>query len=728
MDFIRDEIPLMASLSALRIRPKATLFIVSVCVIVSGISGWISYYHARASLEDYTFRQLTSIQSAKTSQVSEYFALIEAQVRSLAKNPTTIAATAEFKRGFSELSRRSDERASTPQSVARSADLSAYYSNDFLPALNEGFGTSSGIESVFPVAETARYLQYHYISNNHHPLGEKHQLEHADDQSLYSRVHAQFHDVFKEYQNEFGYYDIFLIDNRTGDIVYSVFKEVDFATNLRSGPFRKSNLADAFDAANELTTAGEVAFIDFDYYRPSYGAPAAFVSTLVYDNEVPIGTLVFQFPVDKLNAIMTDDGRWREDGLGETGETYLVGADFSMRSVSRFLIEDREGYFDALRDVGYPEKTIALLDHFDSSILLQNVHTPAAMHALEGGRDIAIIEDYRGVSVLSSFGPVAFGDQQWALFADVDEAEAFAAVDALNRILLLSGFALALVMAALSTFVARRLVEPIVDLAEAAEEVGEGNFEVQLAINSSDEMGELTANFNTMVSSLREQREAIEFKNTENTKLLLNVLPQPIAERLKDGETQIADAFPSASVVFTDLVGFTNWSRGLPPMVVLTMLDDLFGSFDEVASELGVEKIKTIGDAYMAVCGLPVPNAKHAETMALLAGRILICLEEFNARNGTQLRMRVGLHCGPVVAGVIGTSKFIYDLWGETINMASRMESTGLPDEIQISEAFYEALDGSYEVTPRGEIEVKGVGTVSTYLLGKRAVRSTVDE
>jgi methyl-accepting chemotaxis protein len=134
---------------------------------------------------------LTSIQSAKTSQISEYFALIEAQVRSLAKNPTTIAATAEVKRGFFELSRRPDERASTPQSVARSADLSAYYSDNFLPALNDGFGTSFGIESVFAVAETARYLQYHYISNNHFPLGEKYQLEHADDQSLYSRVHTQ---------------------------------------------------------------------------------------------------------------------------------------------------------------------------------------------------------------------------------------------------------------------------------------------------------------------------------------------------------------------------------------------------------------------------------------------------------------------------------------------------------------------------------------------------------
>ena len=123
------------------------------------------------------------------------------------------------------------------QAAARRVDLSAYYNDDFLPSLNVGVGASFGIGSVFPAAETARYLQYHYISNNHFPVGEKHQLGDADDQSLYSRVHAQFHHVFKEYQNEFGYYDIFLIDNRSGDIIYSVFKEVDFATNLRTGPF-----------------------------------------------------------------------------------------------------------------------------------------------------------------------------------------------------------------------------------------------------------------------------------------------------------------------------------------------------------------------------------------------------------------------------------------------------------------------------------------------------------
>ena len=175
----------------------------------------------------------------------------------------------------------------------------------------------------------------------------------------------------------------------------------------------------------------------------------------------------------------------------------------------------------------------------------------------------------------------------------------------------------------------------------------------------TDEMGELTANFNTMASSLCEQREAIEFNYTENTKILVDILPQPIVERLKDGETQIADSFLTASIVFTDLLGFTNWSRVLSPMVVLTTLDDLFGAFDEVSAELGVEKIQPISDTFMAVCELPVLNPEHTEAMALLVGRILICLEEFNGRNGTQLKMRVDLHSGPVVAGVIRISKFV---------------------------------------------------------------------
>ena len=248
-----------------------------------------------------------------------------------------------------------------------------------------------------------------------------------------------------------------------------------------------------------------------------------------------------------------------------------------------------------------------------------------------------------------------------------------------------------------------------------------GNTTIELPVKSKDEIGLLTKNFNHMVVNLRDQREAIEKQIEENTKLLLNVLPPPIAERLKSGESNIADAYPSESIIFTDLVGFTAWSKGMPAMAVLTMLDELFGSFDEVARELGVEKIKTMGDAYMAVCGLPTPNENHPQVMAKLALGILGKLEGFNRRNGTELKMRVGLHCGPVVAGVVGTSKIIYDLWGESVNMASRMESTGIPNQVQISENFYEAIKAQYKTELRGEITVKGAGQVKTYMLQEAA-------
>ena len=249
-------------------------------------------------------------------------------------------------------------------------------------------------------------------------------------------------------------------------------------------------------------------------------------------------------------------------------------------------------------------------------------------------------------------------------------------------------------LVAVSTLGAERITAPIKTLADATDRLGKGNCDLELPVTSQDEVGHLTHNFNDMVVNLRNQRHLIEQKNAKNAKLLLNILPEPIAGRLKSGESQIADAFPCASVIFTDLVGFTAWSRGRPPMEVLSMLDELFGSFDECATTLGVEKIKTIGNAHMAVRGLPTPNEDHAKIMVALALRVLQCLDDFNARKGTYLRMRVGLQCGPVVAGVIVTSKFIYDLWGESINMASRMETTGVPNEIQISQAFYDALDG----------------------------------
>jgi adenylate cyclase len=210
---------------------------------------------------------------------------------------------------------------------------------------------------------------------------------------------------------------------------------------------------------------------------------------------------------------------------------------------------------------------------------------------------------------------------------------------------------------------------------------------------------------------------ALDRLHRENERLLLNVLPATIADRLKSGEERIADYFPDVSVLFADIVGFTSMSGSLPPQPLVEMLNGLFTQFDELAFRHGVEKIKTIGDCYMAVCGLPEHLDDHATRMARMALDMLDCLEKFNTTRGGNLHIRIGLHSGPVVAGVIGSSKFIYDLWGDTVNIASRMESTSLPDRIHVTEAVRTGLYGQFDFEERGEVEIKGKGLLRTWFL-----------
>lgn len=200
-------------------------------------------------------------------------------------------------------------------------------------------------------------------------------------------------------------------------------------------------------------------------------------------------------------------------------------------------------------------------------------------------------------------------------------------------------------------------------------------------------------------------------------RLLLNVLPRSIADRLKRHEGRIAEAHEEVTVLFADVVDFTPFAEHTPPERVVDVLDEVFSAFDDLAQHHGLEKIKTIGDAYMVVAGLPEPRADHAEAMAEMALDMQVALVRLCGPLGLDLEIRVGMASGPVIAGVIGRHKFIYDLWGDTVNTASRMESHGLPGRIQVTEATHERLRHRYRFEERGEIEVKGKGRLMAYLL-----------
>jgi class 3 adenylate cyclase len=203
-------------------------------------------------------------------------------------------------------------------------------------------------------------------------------------------------------------------------------------------------------------------------------------------------------------------------------------------------------------------------------------------------------------------------------------------------------------------------------------------------------------------------------------RLLLNVLPAPIAERLKRDPAAIADHYAEVTVLFADIVDFTRHSTGLAPRELVQMLNDVFSTFDQLAEHHGLEKIKTIGDAYMVVGGLPRPRPDHADAVAAMALEMQDAIRGCAARAGVPLELRVGISTGPVVAGVIGRHRFIYDLWGDTVNTASRMESHGLPGAIQVSPETYQRLADRFALEPRGPVAVKGKGTMTTYLLRGR--------
>jgi class 3 adenylate cyclase/sensor domain CHASE-containing protein len=243
---------------------------------------------------------------------------------------------------------------------------------------------------------------------------------------------------------------------------------------------------------------------------------------------------------------------------------------------------------------------------------------------------------------------------------------------------------------------------------------------LRVSVSGSDELSGLARTVNEMLTSLERLNVELDSERAKAEALLRNILPGPIAERLKDGEKTIADQFPEVSVLFADLVGFTTLSSSVSAQDLVVMLNDVFSRFDNLADEHGLEKIKTIGDAYMVVAGLPEPRPDHALALSSMALDMLDAIDDFNVQHGTSLGIRIGINTGPVVAGVIGKRKFIYDLWGDAVNVASRMESSGLPGRVQISDSTQVCLAGALPVEDRGTITVKGKGEMQTWLLAVR--------
>lgn len=351
--------------------------------------------------------KLTAVRETKKASVNRFFDTIESQALTFSQNQMVVDAMKGFREAHSTYL---DERNLDEASIAQmKAELESYYTSDFSNKYSEENNDSkpNTLELLAQLDPQSIALQYEYIIDNPHSLGSKHKLDSADDGSRYAELHASTHPIVRGYLEEFEYYDIFLVDPDSGDIVYSVYKELDFATSLIDGPYAQTNFGKAFRQAKAAASQETVVWVDYESYTPSYEAPASFIASPITEGGELLGIAIFQMPTDRLNKVMAE-----RSGLGETGESYLVGPDKLMRS---------DSYLDPVNH--------SILASFRNPEL-GKVDTKATTLALGNESGEQIVIDYNGNPVLSSFTPIDVLGQRWALLVEIDVAEAFSPKDA----------------------------------------------------------------------------------------------------------------------------------------------------------------------------------------------------------------------------------------------------------------------------------------------------------
>jgi anti-anti-sigma regulatory factor len=451
------------------------LAIAAVTVATAIAVGSQAYWVARSALEEASFDKLIAVRELKSDQVDSFFGTIRDQVVALSADPMVVEAMTSFSDAFaSEV---------TSDQIEDTAELRSFYSQDFMSRARDAQAPVDNLMELWPEDPRSQRMQRDYIAANSYPVGEKYQLDRSSDGSRYDDVHANYHPMLRDFSKRFGFYDLFLVSAESGYIVYSTEKEIDFATSLIDGPYRDSNIAAVFREARVANNSNFVRMVDFASYVPSYGAQASFLASPIVRNGQTSGVLIVQVPLDRLDDIMTSGGSWSSVGLGETGETYIVGPDYTLRTQSRFFISDREAFFDSILGAGVEQATAERIRSLGSAIGLLTIDTPGTRAALAGQSGTQIFDDYRGEAVLSAYRKLDLPDVSWAIMSEKDQAEAFA--EALHLRNLIAGMVLVTTIVAINR-------------------LSDGDLELELKIDRGDEIGELATSFEHMRRSIQE--------------------------------------------------------------------------------------------------------------------------------------------------------------------------------------------------------------------------------
>jgi class 3 adenylate cyclase len=416
------------------------------------------------------------------------------------------------------------------------------------------------------------------------------------------------------------------------------------------------------------------------------------------------GVLALQFPISKINRLMTMDKRWEESGMGRTGETFIVGPDDLMRSDSRLFVENPEAFERDVVQAGTPPDVAQESIRQNGTTLVQPVATEATQLAQRGQRGTLIAQDYLGHETLQAYAPVDVAGLHWAVIAKIDTSEAFAPVSAFTRTLVLSTTVIIFVVCIAAMLLARLFVRPIRRLESGAQRISSGEYGVSLPVQSRDEFGDLTVAFNEMSRNLAIKEELLTEQRRENDRLLLSLMPEPVMQRYREGEETIAQDHQNVTVLFADIVGLDELASEMTADEQLAIVNRLVRQFDAAAESLGVERIRTLHNGYLASCGLSVPRIDNVRRTVDFAIEMQRIVDRYNGESNTGLQLRAGIDTGTVSSGLVGRSSLAYDMWGSAVDIANQVQSGSPLPGIYVTSRVYDVMRDSRPFAPAGEV------------------------
>lgn len=661
---------------SLRARLTRTLVGLGLASVV--LLATVNFFVVRGLLDRSAQGQLESLRDTRADAVEIAMDRLLVRTAALASDPAVADALAEIGAAYGaiddQLTRDElDELAAAYEPIVERYDAAGV--------------ERPAVDDLLPTSTAGRYVQFQYIAAN--PETDRSSLVDAGDGSSYSDVHARHHEFLRGLAASIGASDLLLVDDGTGEVVYSVSKRVDIGTDATGGPHAGAGLGTAV-AKLDSSAVDAAVIADTSFYLPDSAAPVVHVAAAVRDEAALVGSLVITLRTDRLTDIVTASQQWDSLGLGDTGDIYVVGPDLRLRTVPRPWFASADDYLERFRDVTDDERTAGLIEFTGTPVLIQPVDNAAVQSALDGEPFVGGVDNYLARSTVAAASPLDVADLGWVLVTEQGSSEAS---DELVRFVLSILVVLAILLSVLTLVgfvLARALAKPIRPLVGAAGRIADGDYQTDLPDLGRNEFGDVARQLEAVAGRLSEQEASMSTEERRILKMLASVLPADLVERVRSGERDLAEIADDATVIALTIGGVPAPSGGEQDAVVelTTALADEIG---RLAEQHGVERGQAALEQQLFVAGRRQTGTSANEAAAFSAAAIDV-VHAIAADHGLDITARAALSAGPVATGVLGQRQVSFAVWGSAVTSATALSRRAADGQVLADSSLLDEL------------------------------------